>query len=553
QCPRPLPRPATHIARSGAPVAGTVARPQAAAPWPAEEVWSFEGVDRLRVAAAEGPESIDPAQSNVPAQWHAYPAFRMPAAATLNVVERSRALANPDDNKLTLSRQVWLDFNHDGYTVTDEISGRLNRDWRLDMMPPYLLESARIINETLLVTAAPNDASGVELRDRNLHLSTIARVERARAALPATGWSTRFDGAQGNLHLPPGHRLLGAPGADFAYGSWMDRWGLWNLFGVLVVIVLAHWIAGPVVAAVAALALVLLYQEAPPVIWLWANAIAAIALFRAVPEGRLRGFAGRYRIASFVVLALVLLPLLIGQLRLAIYPQLDAPTYGFGALIERGFGGGEAMRMETPPLVYREDMQVQTESMPAAPPPPPRPAAEKAESDDGSSFREVQVTGSRILYTSVSNRYAAGTQLQAGPGVPNWQYNSYQFGWSGPVEPEQDVRFIWLGPIAMGIWRILGVLATVLFAVLLARTAFNFPLDIPGLPHTLRRALTRGGTAGTAGIVAALLLVTPADPAQAQGFPTTEMLNELRTRLTAPPACRSFCSEITSATVRANG
>src|SRR5690606_9397238 len=175
--------------------------------------WSFEGVDRLRIAAAEGAASIDADQSNVPGEWSDYPAFHMPAGAALNVTERSRALANPDDNQLHLRRDVWLDFDHQGYTLTDAISGRLNRDWRLDMTPPYLLESAAVDGQNLLVTAGEGDSSGVELRNRNLDLEAILRVEGARAGLPATGWSTRFEGAGGTLHLPPGHRLLGAPGA----------------------------------------------------------------------------------------------------------------------------------------------------------------------------------------------------------------------------------------------------------------------------------------------------------------------------------------------------
>src|SRR5690606_39724794 len=132
---------------------------------------------------------------------------------------------------------------------------------------------------------------------------------------------------------------------------------------------------------------------------------------------------------------------------------------------------------------------------PALPPPPmassaARAAATQAETE---AMQEVPVTGSRILQASVSNRYAAGTQLQAGPGVPDWRYNSYSFGWSGPVEPQQGVRFVWLGPVATGIWRILGERATVLFALRLARTASNLPLDSPGFPAGLRRALARGG------------------------------------------------------------
>lgn len=537
----------------GTSIAATPARPEAAAPWPADEVWSFQGVNHLRVAAAEGAESIDPAQADVPAEWHDHPAFRLPAGAALSVVERSRALANPDDNRLNLQRHVWLDFNHDGYTIADALGGRLNRDWRLDMAPPYLLEAASIDESNLLITAGDGEASGVELRDVDLNLSTISRVERPRAALPATGWSTRFENAEGFLHLPPGHRLLAAPGTDFAYGSWIDGWGLWNLFGVLVVIVLTHWVAGRIVAAAAAIALVLLYQEAPQAIWLWVAVIAGIALFRAAPEGRLRRFAGTYRIASFVVLALALLPLLIGQLRLAIYPQLDAGYSSFG------FGGAAGIAMpaniKAEIIEPSQDMmrdQAMNEPAPAAPPPVRMEIG--ASGSDESEMQEVMVTGSRIQYASVSDRYAPGTLLQAGPGKPAWDYITYRYGWSGPVDPEQSVRFVWLGPVALGLWRILGVLATVLFALLLARATFHFRLDMPGMPAALRRRLAGGAAAGAAMLaLGGALALAPVQPAQAQGFPTTEMLNELRTRLTETPSCRPSCAEIVAASVRANG
>ena len=55
----------------------------------------------------------------------------------LTVVERSRGLANADDNRLRLSRSLWLDFNHGGFTAVDRITGTLRRDWRLDMQAPF--------------------------------------------------------------------------------------------------------------------------------------------------------------------------------------------------------------------------------------------------------------------------------------------------------------------------------------------------------------------------------------------------------------------------------
>src|SRR5205807_2646675 len=83
---------------------------------------------RLRVAAVEGVAGIDPAQANVPEEWRRYPAFRMAPGSELRIVERSRGLSNTDQNRLHLRRRLWLDFDHDGLTAVDEVSGTLRRD-----------------------------------------------------------------------------------------------------------------------------------------------------------------------------------------------------------------------------------------------------------------------------------------------------------------------------------------------------------------------------------------------------------------------------------------
>jgi hypothetical protein len=523
-------------------VATSITRPVSAAPWPEEEIWSFQGIDRLRVAAAEGAESIDPAQAQVPDEWTALPAFRMGARAALNVVERSRALANIDDNQLRLRREIWLDFDHKGYTVTDQLNGRLNRDRRLDMARPYLLESARTADGILLVTAGANDSSGVELRNQSLDLGATARVQGGGGSIPATGWSTRFDSVAGTLHLPPGHRLLGVLGADAAPGSWLDRWGLWNLFGVLIVVVFTYWVAGRMVAVVAALALLLIYQELPWAIWLWANVLGAIAIYRAVPEGRLRRLAGYYRCVAFVLLGVVLLPLLVTQLSLAVYPDLavnegrrSAP-YGLAAL----------NAVEARDEATKLDMAIPA-AEPAAPTPMMEPRADRdlRQEQAASGGASASQSSIRNRFTSVSSRYAAGTMLQTGPGVPNWNYNDYAFSWSGPVEPAQKLRFVYVGPVMLGIWRIVAVLLSVLFTLLLARTTFNLQWNLPGLP------LPRAG--GVAVLLVTLALIAQPQSASAQAFPSQQMLDDLKARLTAPPDCRDGCAEIIAADVQADG
>ncbi len=54
--------------------------------------------------------------------------------------------------------------------------------------------------------------------------------------------------------------------------------------------------------------------------------------------------------------------------------------------------------------------------------------------------------GKGLNSAQVVQRYAAGTVLQAGPGIPAWRYNSYSYYWSGPVKSDDTVRFIYVGP-----------------------------------------------------------------------------------------------------------
>ncbi|MFO1400332.1 MAG: hypothetical protein U1F30_03825 [Steroidobacteraceae bacterium] len=264
----------------GAGVAGAIARPRGEGTWPQEEIWSYAGDERLRVAAPEGGDAIDPAQAGVPDDWRDHPAFRVATGGALTIVERSRGMGAGDDNHLTLRREQWLDFDHRAYTAVDTIEGTLRSSWRLDMAAPYRLASARSGADNLLVTELDGRA-GVELRAPQLSLSTTSRVPRGGGALPASGWSTRFERMSGVLHLPPGHRLLGVPGADDAPGTWWSQWTLWSLFGVLILVAFTYRIAGRVAAAVALLALALMYQEGPYYLWLWGNLLVAVAVARA--------------------------------------------------------------------------------------------------------------------------------------------------------------------------------------------------------------------------------------------------------------------------------
>ena len=130
--------------------------------------------------------------------------------------------------------------------------------------------------------------------------------------------------------------------------------------------------------------------------------------------------------------------------------------------------------------------------------------------------------------------------VQTGPGLPDWDWNRYSLGWSGPIEPAQSFRMVIFGPWLVAAWRIAGVAASLALLYLLLR------------PHVgaVRRLLSSG--TGTAAALALAVLLMPRDgPAQATSeFPSPELLQELRSRLTAPEPCHPDCAEITRAAVR---
>jgi hypothetical protein len=445
----------------------------------------------------------------------------MVPGSELRIVERSRGLSNTDQNRLQLRRRLWLDFDHHGFTAVDEVSGTLRRDWRLAMREPYRLASARAGTEALLVTSSASQGeTGVELRSPSVRLSVLARGEHPYGALPATGWTSSFEAVSGELYLPPGHRLLAALGADVSPTAWLDRWGLWNLFGVLVITVFSYWVAGPLTATIGGLGLFLTYQAAPELIWVWGNLLAAVALARAAPEGRLARVASVYRTVSFAVLALVLVPFTWSEVRHAIYPQLEVTGY--------------APQRVAPPMPRA------AAPMPAPPPIQTMIAEESARASARADLSSA-VSGGRATAAAepILARYAAGTLLQAGPGIPAWNYGAHPFGWTGPVDPDQTVRFVVLGPVAVALWRIAGVVALAWFFIRLARKSFGTRLRLPGF-------LSPGGALG-----AVLLACVAAAPhgARAQSTPDPALLNELRDRLTQAPPCTPTCAEVMQAQV----
>ena len=508
--------------------------PAAGGNLPDTEVWSYRSNDRLRVTAAEGLPPVDPMQAQVPDQWNQLPAFRVGAGETLSIVERSRGIV-AHDNELGLNRTLWLDFDGGGFVVRDQVSGTMRSEWRLDMAPPYALLSATEYGENLLITRGDEPGeTGVELRRSRVDVTGLGRSE-TRASMPVTGWDARFANVGALLHLPPGHKLLAAPGVDKAPASWVNRWQLLDFFLVLIVTIAAWRLFGPAAGIIALLALALSYHEFDAPAGLWLNLLIAIALMRVAPPGRLRQAVQAYQGISVAILVLVLVPFIAGQLRIAIYPQLEPQQ-------DAAYGIFPAATVDMPATEPMEGRLQKLETMPVTQSLEASDAMRGVEAD---SVEEAAVAAAKAPRRY--SRYAPNAVVQAGPGVPSWQWNSYRLSWSGPVDADQTMRLIVLPRWAVSALRFFEVAMLLLFAAVLAAEILKKRWTLPG-------GLGLGAARPAAFLGAGLLALTLSTsmPAEAQ-TPDRELLRELESRLLQPPDCVPRCAEIAVADVAARG
>jgi hypothetical protein len=133
-------------------------------------------------------------------------------------------------------------------------------------------------------------------------------------------------------------------------------------------------------------------------------------------------------------------------------------------------------------------------------------------------------------------RFAPGTLVQAGPGVPHWHYASYSFYWSGPVDAAQTVHFLILSSWLVGAWRVFGV---VLLIALLVRVIRD-NLDL----KTAWKRLFSPRAAAASSVLLMLACSMLCTPSRAYSTPDSQLLSDLKTRLARPPKCVPTCAEI---------
>jgi hypothetical protein len=524
-------------ARATAPLGKVTAR-LPAAPWPAQEIWSYEASPDLRVTSAASAIQVDPRQTGAPDGWRSLPAFSLSNGGVLQIDERSRGLGSDEGNRLTLQREAWLDFAGDGWYARDRISGQMLHGWRFDVAAPYVLERADAANSTyspgsssealLIARGATPELSGVEWRTPTVDLAAGVRVAKAASTMPIAGWQDTFDRIDTTLHLPFGYRLLAAPGADMASGSWMSQWTLLDAFVCAILVLLAWRFLGAVGAAVSVIYLLLAYQEGAP-FWTLLGVMALALIVRALPQGKLRRWTEGARRVLLLLLVIGALPFLADQLRFALYPQLEQFSY-----FAEPQGEGVAVdEMKATSIAGKDRHRVArgTVATMAAPTPMSAPVA------PGQSLETIVVTGSNILPSDLIDHYSESTVVQTGVGEPSWNLGATALlSWTGPVLAGQTMHLLIAPPWLV---RPLRVLLVLLLGWLIWQLS-------SGVVRSIRSRVPLN----SAVLLIAGLMLAPA--VRAQNYPSDQMLQQLHQRLTEAPKCAPNCASIGEALVGAN-
>ncbi len=510
----------TLVARSKAPVA-SLARPQMSdqSIWPDEEIWSLQTRPELRIVEAGGAVAIDPRQSGVPAQWQSFAAFLVGSDAALQLKEIRRGSPGIAPDELTLSRQLWLDFDGQGFALQDELRGRLADKWRLNAAAPVALGSVKVDGEPQLITQHDGD-TGVEVRHGNLNLVAESRIDAPLRQLPAGGWNSDLQHITTVLHLPPAWRLLAVSGVDQVSETWVARWTLLDLFLVLIVSIAALRLFGWGAGVLTLITLILTWHVPGAPRGVWLSLIAAIALLRALPESistdsRLYRLLHTYKWLSLAALILVAVPFALEQARSSLFPQLENTE----AVAQGRVSGAVAAA---------GDDAVPEEATMAAPAQRMMDSAEQYYSKARSL--PAKISGPATAPRRQLHQLDPGALVQTGPGLPEWQWRRAELSWSGPVTADQTYR-VWLLPPALS--RATGWISIVLVA-LLAASWMQLPLRIP-------RALS-GGWLLALGIGIATVMPNSSFAA-GEAIPSSEMLEELKQRITAPPDCMPGCGD----------
>jgi len=347
---------------------------------PDAEIWVFDARPALRVVEIDSLSTIDASQTTLPDEWRNLPAYKINPDQSMNFKVIRRGDPEPEANQLNLSRKLWLDFNGSGYTVNDSISGKMTSGWRLNSLPETQLGKVTLNGSSQLITKhGATNKEGVEVRNGSLFLEADSRIQGKIGRMSAVGWEQTFNQVTAELNLPPGWRLIAATGVDNVPDSWLARWTLLDLFLVLITAITVGKLWNRYWGGLALLTLMLIWHEADAPQFIWLHILAATALLSVLPQSRFFTLINWYRRGCWLILVAIVLPFMVDQVRIGIYPQLERPWQDIYQ--EGGYAtGGQVMPASAPVMQQQEaGAMMDKANNPATPAPMQQRTPEQAE------------------------------------------------------------------------------------------------------------------------------------------------------------------------------
>ncbi|WP_394753161.1 hypothetical protein [Crenothrix sp.] len=484
------------------------------ADWPESELWVFDAKPDLRVVEIEKLATIDASQTNLPDEWKHLPTYKINQGQVMGFKVIRSGDPEPEPNQLNLNKKLWLNFDGDGYTVNDVITGIMTRDWRLNALPKTQLGKVMLDGNNQLITLqADSGKQGVEVRKGAINLDADSRVLGNISAISAVGWEQSFRNVSAELNLPPGWRLLAATGVDNVPDSWISRWNLLDFFLVLIAALAIAKLFDVKWGVFALVTLALIWHEpgAPRYVWLFI--LAATALIKVLPVNRFSKLIDSFRWVFGLVLILITLPFMVTQVRTGLYPQLEYPSQSINYQQSSVAQSAPAPVMNDAAVVGEERVESMAKSAIAP--------EYKSKSDYASSAGAV----------TNFERIDPKAKVQTGPGLPQWQWHKIMLSWNGSVDAGQQMRLWYLSPLMSMLLNFIRVGLVLALALRL----FGFLDKIKFNPKALLPALVWFSVLP--------LLATPTQQAHAD-FPAQAILDELKTRLLEAPDCLPACAQI---------
>lgn len=511
-------------------------RPERTHNWPKDEIWVFQGHEKLRLGKIEGAKMIDSSQATMPKAWYELPSYLMSTNDTLKYDIQHRGKPLHLENQLSLNRTLWFSFDNHSYTFNDDINGTMINDWRLSMTSPYSLESAEDKDGSVLITTTTENERGIEYRYPHVNIQARGVIS-AEKTLPVTGWDSNFERVSVLLQLPPGNKLFAVFGADYVSDSWWASWTIWSSFIVLLSSLITGRLISKSAGVFTALMLVVIYQVSGAPIAAIVNLLIAIAIKKHQPFDCIKPVVNLYWGASITVAIGAILFFSASQIRTVIYPQLEARQSSV-----ESFNAAPAMLVDSASkqAVKRKESALYSTMESSA-----------NAIMDRDRMELIKVSGSKANAKNLMmERYQSDSLMQAGSGIPNWQWNSYRIQWNSPVAKDQLFDVIVLSKSLYRIIKLIGVALTLLWLYILLKDAMSFVFT-----QFTKKVNAKGlvNNKAIVSIIAVFLFFPSYVPnTQATDFPDQTLLNELKARVTEVPLCAPNCASINTMQVSIN-